>query len=183
MARGLAGALLLARGRADGAQAFAPTAAEARASFLAALLCLPVFLLLRFAFPAPGTEPLDPARALAADLIAYVASWAGFALATLPLAEAMGRRALWPRFIAAWNWTNVVQYLVLAVLTLPAAAGLPGFIADTLGLLGLGYAVWLQWFTARAALGLPGLRAAAFVAVDLAIAVFLSGLAVRLAAG
>jgi len=181
--RGLAGALLLARGRAEGAMAFAPTAEEARTSFLAALLCLPVFLLLRFAFPAPGMLAVDPFRALVADLTAYVASWAGFALATLPLAEAMGRRALWPRFIAAWNWANVVQYVALAVLTLPAVLGLPGFIADTLGLLGLGYAVWLQWFTTRAALGLPGLRAAAFVVLDLAIAVFLSGLAVRLAAG
>lgn len=183
MLRGIAGALLLARGRAAGANAFAPTMEEARASFLAAALCLPIFLLLRAGFPSPGAGAADPLRALASDVIAYACSWAGFALASLPLAEAMGRRALWPRFIAAWNWANLVQYAVLAVFTMPAMLGLPGFIADTLGLLGLGYAVWLQWFTARVALGLNGLRAAGFVALDLGIAVFLSGLALRIAVG
>jgi hypothetical protein len=95
----------------------------------------------------------------------------------------MGRRALWPRLIAAWNWTNVVQYAVLGLLTLPAAAGVAGFVADALGLLGLGYAIWLQWFTARLALAVSGPRAAAFVLLDLGIAVFLSGLATRLAIG
>ncbi len=183
MVRGIAGALLLARGRAAGINAFVPTMEEARASFIAALICLPIFLLLRAGFPSSGAAAADPLRAVVSDLIAYVCSWAGFALASLPLAEAMGRRALWPRFIAAWNWANLVQYVVLGVLTLPAILGLPGFIADALGLLGLGYAVWLQWFTARVGLGLNGLRAAAFVALDLGIAVFLSGFAVRIAAG
>ena len=174
---------MLARGRAVGAAAFAPTMEDARASFLAALICLPIFLVLRsFAGPA-SLDGLDPVRALAADLIAYVCSWAGFALASLPVAEAMGRGALWPRFIAAWNWANLLQYLVLALLTLPALMGLPGLLVDTLGLLGLGYAMWLQWFAARAALGVSGLRAAGFVALDFGISLFLAGLAVRLAAG
>jgi hypothetical protein len=182
LARGLAGALLLARGRAEGAKAFAPSMEEARASFLAAAVCLPLFLLLRSLAggAAPGADPL---RALAADLIAYACSWAGFALASLPVAEAMGRRALWPRFIAAWNWSNLVQYLVLAVLTLPALLGLPRLMAETLGLVGLAYAVWLQWFATRAALAVTGLQAAAFVALDFAVALFLSGLVLRLAAG
>lgn len=154
---------------------------EARASFIAAAICLPLFLLLRTIAGTAAAPGVDGVRALAADLIAYACSWAGFALASLPVAEAMGRRALWPRFIAAWNWSNVVQYVVLGVLTLPAAFGLPGMIADTVGLLGLGYAVWLQWFATRAALGVTGLRAAAFVALDVGIAIFLSGLVLRLA--
>jgi hypothetical protein len=174
---------MLARGRREGAMALSATAEEAQSSFLAAVICLPVFLLLRFAFPAPAMVVADPVRAVVADLIAYVAYWAGFALASLALAEAMGRRALWPRFIAAWNWTNVVQYAVLAVLTLPAAFGLPGSLAEALGLFGIGYAIWLQWFTTRAALGLPGASAVAFVALDLGIAVFLSGLAAHMGAG
>jgi hypothetical protein len=177
--RGIAAALLLARGRAAGVLAFAPTPAEARASFVAALLCLPIFLLLR-ALSAPGvTAGIDPARALAADLIAYVCSWAGFALASLPLCEAMGRRALWPRLVAAWNWVNVVQYVVLAGFTLPVLMGLSGILADALGLAAVGYALWLQWFTARAALGVSGLRASGFVLLDLGLALFLSGLVIR----
>ncbi len=180
--RGIAGALMLARGKVDGIDAFEPTMEDARVSFLAALICLPVFLLLRFGIGPASVSP-DPMRALAADVIAFVCSWAGFALASLPMAEAMGRRALWPRFIAAWNWVNLVQYLVLAVLSLPELLGLPGMVADTLALLGLGYAMWLQWFATRLGLGLSGPRAAAFVALDLAISLFLSGLAARFALG
>ncbi|NMJ40540.1 hypothetical protein GWK16_04770 [Roseomonas sp. JC162] len=126
---------------------------------------------------------IDPARGLAADLIAYVCSWAGFALASLPMTEALGRRALWPRMIAAWNWVNFVQYLVLAVLTLPAMLDAPSAVSDTLGLVGLGYAIWMQWFAARAALEISGVRAAAFVAIDLGLSVFLSGLTARIALG
>ena len=119
-------------------------------------------------------------KILAADLIAYVCSWAGFALASLPLAEAMGRRALWPRLVAAWNWVNLVQYVVLAGFTIPVLLGLSGLPADALGLAAIGYALWLQWFTARAALGVTGGRAAGFVVLDLGLAVFLSGLVQRL---
>lgn len=159
--------------------AFAPTLAEARASFVAALVCLPLFLLLRAIGPAAGGPP----RMLAADLIAYACAWAGFALAALPMCEAMGRRALWPRLVAAWNWVNLVQYALMAVLALPALVGLAGVVTETLGLVAVGYALWLQWFTARAALGVSGLRAAGFVALDLAIALFLSGLVVRMGSG
>lgn len=180
MPRGIAAALLLARGRAVGVMAFAPTAAEARASFIAALVCLPIFLLLRLASGAGAAAGADPARALVADLIAYVCSWAGFALASLPLCEAMGRRALWPRLVAAWNWVNLVQYVVLAGFTIPVLLGLSGLVADALGLAAIGYALWLQWFTARAALGVSGLRAAGFVLLDLGLALFLSGLVIRL---
>lgn len=174
---------MLARGRVDGIDAFESTMEEARVSFLAALFSLPIFLLLRLGFPNPGAAAADPVRVLAFDLVAYACSWAGFALASLPLAEAMGRRALWPRMIAAWNWVNLVQYVVLGVLTLPAMLGLPAFIADSAGLLGLGYAIWLQWFATRTALAVTGPRAAAFVAMDLGIALFLSGLVARLSAG
>jgi hypothetical protein len=158
---------------------------EARGSFLAAAICLPIFLLLR-AMTGGGAAAVagaDPARVLAAELIAFACSWAGFALASIPLAEAMGRRALWPRFIAAWNWSNLVQYLVVTALTLPVLAGAPRFLADGLGLAGLAYAVWLQWFATRAALRVTGLQAAGFVILDIGIAVFLSGLVVQLARG
>jgi hypothetical protein len=176
---------LLARGRPEGAEVFAPTMEEARGSFLAAAICLPIFLVLRglAGSGAGAAVGADPARAITADVIAYACSWAGFALASIPLAEAMGRRALWPRFIAAWNWSNLVQYLVVTALTLPVLVGAPRMLSDTLGLVGLAYAVWLQWFATRAALRIPGLQAAAFVIMDIGIAIFLSGLVVRLARG
>lgn len=180
MLRGIVGAFLLARGRREGLDAFRATLEDARASFLAAAFCLPAFLLLRLG-TGPGAEGEDPVRAIIGDLIAYVCSWAGFALASLPIATAMGRGALWPRFIAAWNWMNLVQYAVLTVLSLPSLLGMPGMVADALGLVGLFYAIWLQWFAARLSLAVNGVQAAAFVGVDLALSLFLSGLVLQLA--
>jgi hypothetical protein len=120
---------------------------------------------------------------MAAELIGYAAAWAGFALASLPLAELQGRKAEWPRFIAAWNWANVVQYMVLIALTVPAAFGLPDAIAQGLGLAALGYALWLEWFVARSALRLAGGAAVAFVVLDLLLGIFIGGLVGRLSGG
>ena len=92
------------------------------------------FLGLRFL---SAEAPAD-ARGLFADLCAYAASWAGYALASRVVAERLGVLPRWPRFIAAWNWANVVQYLVLLGLTLPAAFGLPEVLARWLGLAALG---------------------------------------------
>ena len=120
---------------------------------------------------------------MAAELIGYAVAWAGFALASLPLAEMQGRRADWPRFIAAWNWANVVQYLVLIALTVPAAFGLPDAIAQGLGLAALGYALWLEWFVAKSALRLAGGAAAVFVRAGPAAGIFIGGFVGRLLGG
>lgn len=119
-------------------------------------------------------------RGLAAELIGYAGAWAGFALASLLVAEAMGRRARWPHFIAAWNYTNVVQYLVLLLLTVPAVLGGQSVLANGLALIGLGYALWLEWFVARLALRLGGGQAAGLVLLDLMLSLFVGGLVARL---
>ncbi len=158
-------------------------AAVAR-SFWAAALCLPGFLALKLlAWSGDALPEGGFGRAMTAELIGYAVAWAGFALASLPLAEMQGRRADWPRFIAAWNWANVVQYVVLIALTAPAALGLPDAIAQGLGLAALGYALWLEWFVTRVALRLPGGAAVIFVVLDLLLGIFIGGFVARLSAG
>jgi hypothetical protein len=152
-------------------------------SFWAAAICLPAFLALRMLAWAGTGEPEEVARSLAAELIGYACTWVGFALASLTLAEAAQRRGRWPRFIAAWNWTNVVQYIALLSMTVPAALGLPAFLGHGLGLAAVGYALWLEWFVTRAALDISGGRAALFVLLDLLIGLFVGGLVGRLAEG
>ncbi|MDN3565932.1 hypothetical protein ACFQY5_10190 [Paeniroseomonas aquatica] len=179
---GLRGALLLARGRPEGLMLIEAGPGGVARSFWAAALCLPGFLALRlFAWAEVG--PASLGRGLTAELLGYACTWAGFALATLPLAEASGRKAEWPQFIAAWNWANVVQYLVLLALTVPASLGLPPLLAHGLGLAALGYALWLEWFVAKSALRIAGGRAAAFVLLDLALGIFVGGLVARLTEG
>jgi hypothetical protein len=184
IAAGLHGAFRLARGRADGLAFVEATPAGALRSFWAAAICLPAYLALRlFAWAAGGPPGGSTGRALAVELIGYVVGWVAFALASRPVAEAMGRLGDWPRFVAAWNWSNVVQHLAMLAAVAPAALGLPGAATDALGLAVVGYALWLEWFVAREALRLTGGRAVAFVVLDLALALFLHGLVARLAGG
>lgn len=163
VARGLAAASLLARGDARGAALLPGDAGAAWRSFFAMVLCLPAFLALRFLGAAEDSVP-DSARTLVAETAGYVAAWAAFALASRPIAEALGRGADWPRFLSAWNWSNIVQY---AVLLLALGLPFPAPLSTVLGVAGFLYAVWLEWFTVRAALGVAPFAAALVVMLDL----------------
>jgi hypothetical protein len=155
------------------------TAEGAWRSFAAAFICLPAFFALRFMSSAGELT----ARAVSAELIGYAIAWAGFALISLAIARGWGLEAAWPRFITAWNWATIIQYLALFAAMLPGALGLPAPWANLLALAGLGYALWLEWFVARAALGLNGGRAALLVAIDQAFGLFAGGLIRTLSAG
>lgn len=171
MRAGLRGALMLARGRVEGITLMPISAEGAGRSFWAALLCLPIFLLLRLVL---NDQPLS-SRALAAELCGFVVGWAGYALATLPMAMAAGRGPLWPRFLATWNWISLIQYGLILMLGLLSGAGLPSWLGQTIELAGLGYALWLQWFGTGLALQVGGGRALGFVLLDLVMGMVLSG--------
>lgn len=182
-AAGLAAALLFARGRTEGLALLPNDLATARASFRAALFCLPFFLLARLiAWALRGVPEAGFAYALVVDLIGYVLAWTAFALVSLFLARQADRAGQWPQFIAVWNWVNLVQYALLLVLAF-AALTLPAFMANVLGLVVLGYAVWLGWFVVRVALNVGGGTAALFVVADLMLGLFIGGYSARILAG
>lgn len=167
---------MLAGGKVGGLALIPAGHAGALRSFWAAALCLPAFLALRLLSWVGTAGPSRGIRyALAAELCGYAIAWAGFALASRPLAEATGRLKDWPLFLAAWNWGNVVQYVILLVLTVPSLLGLPDTLAFGFGLAAFGYALWLEWFIAKEALRIPGGRALVFVLLDLLLGVFIGG--------
>jgi hypothetical protein len=110
------------------------------------------------------------AYALLVQIVAHAAGWAGFAVASQALAQAAGRGAEWPHFIAAWNWANVVQYLLLLAVSLPPLLGLPQPLASALAVATLGYQLWLVWFLAKTTLRSRGL-AIAVLGLDLVVGV------------
>ena len=174
VATGVQAALLLARGRPVGLSLLAtdtePALATAARSFWAALLCLPAFVCLQLIDIAQ--EPRLPPHAghgFALQLLSYPIEWAGFALLTRGLARAMNRDARWPTYIAAWNWCNVVQYLLMVVANLPPLLGMPDIVSETAWLVAAGWAIWLEWYAGRLALEISGIQSAGLVLLDLAL--------------
>ena len=174
---GLRAALLLARGRPEGAFLVSiepPEAqlARARHSFLAMLFCVPIFLLIQSLGQDQGKASLGisgPGIATLRESAAFVLAWLGYAVLSHRLATAMDRAELWPLFVVLWNWCNLVQYLLMACALTPALFGAPPIIGQTGWVVAMGWSLWLQWSATRFGLGLPGGRAAMLVAADMAL--------------
>jgi hypothetical protein len=179
---GLRGVFLLARGQAHGTMLIEDTPEGAARSFWAAAICLPGFLALMLLDWADDPPASGIAYALMVQLLAHAGGWAGFAVASQALAQAAGRGPEWPHFIAAWNWADVVQYLLLLAVSLPPMLGLPRLLASALAIATLGYQLWLVWFLSRTTLRSGGL-AIAVVGLDLMVGVLVAALVGALTEG
>ena len=185
VAQGLSASWLLARGRAEALELFdsgdaAQRAAVAARSFWAAALCLPAFVCLDLLGWLSGGAPRHAGHALAADLLTWVIGWVGFALLSHQIAGLAGRQDRWWRFIAAWNWCNVAQYLLTVASALPAAFGAPAMVGEAASLVAIGWALWIEWFATRLALDLPGAGAAGLVALDFGLGLLLTAISTSL---
>jgi hypothetical protein len=170
-ARGIA---LLTFGRPEGAGYFTNDLGATRRSFITALFAFPIFLAFHYLDWLAGTGPLEGTHALILDLLTYPISWAGYALIALPLLRMLGLERMWPRFITAWNWSNLAQYGLLLVTSLPLLAHAPSIVSETAALVGYGWALWLEWWTARLVLGLSPSGAALLVLVDVGFSAIVS---------
>ncbi len=163
---GLQAAFRLARGDRDGmAPLLVPADAQAALaahSFLALAAAVPLELLQGWLDGIGG-------HALLQDLMVAVVGWLGFAVVSHRVAARSGRAALWPRYIAAWNWCSLLQSAVLTLGLSAGVLGLPALVSETLVLAILGWALWLDYFVARVALGFALWQAIALVALDYAI--------------
>ncbi len=164
----------------------------ARRSFLAGAICLPIFVGLHALDVITAKLQQEPRRVdmswsdldwtaadlrgLAVAICGFVIGWVGFALVSHRVAGRLGRASLWPRFITLWNWCNLVQYMLLATAAVIGLAPLPWFVVQTVWLVALGWAMWLEWFMTRFALAIPALLAVAMVALDVAIGMTVTGI-------
>ena len=176
--RALYGAYRLARFDAGGLAYFDATPGGFWKSFFAAVIVLPLYLLL-LAVRLQGDLPEGtPARFLAIELIAYVIGWVIYPLVMATVARLIDRERHYVRYIVAYNWASVWQnilYLPVAILSVAGllADGAAGFIALAALVAVLVYA----WFVARIALALPGLHAVPLVALDVVLGLLLNGFA------
>jgi hypothetical protein len=172
----LTGALLLARGDPRGLACFDPSVEGFWHSFRAMLLCYPLYLiLLSFPVQLGPPEPIDEVRLFAAESIHFVVAWVAFPLVVLPLVDWLGRGSRFLGFITAYNWCQVPQTALFAVVALAGGTGLLStdaiLVCDlVVGLAGLVYG----WYIARVALALGGGRAALVILADVALAAVLT---------
>jgi hypothetical protein len=165
---------LLGIGQATAMRAFSNDVAATRRSFVTAILSLPIFILFHVLDWAAGLAPLDPPRLMVIDLLTFPISWAGFALISIPLVRMLGAEPQWPRYITAWNWSNLAQYVLLFVTSLPSVLHVPAIASETCALVGYGWALWLEWFVTRLVLNISPTAAALLVAVDVGFSAAIS---------
>jgi hypothetical protein len=177
---GLFAALKLARGRADGVVMVPGDRATIIRSFWAIAFCLPsVICRLLMSWVDTGV-PSDAAHLIGRELIVFVLGWLIFVEVTHRLAPVVGRAERWGRFIALWNWCNVIEGVLVVVGGIPGMLGAPAVIDQVCELVTIGWALWLEWYVARLALGVGPLAAAATVSIDQSIGIILASLAMAL---
>jgi hypothetical protein len=174
IATALQGAVLLARGRREGLRYMDTSRAGALRSFWAAAIGLPAaipLILLRHGYFPPR---IDDTETLLVEAIAYAIGWTAFPVLAHLAARIADRAALFPRVVAAYNWTSLVQLGVLLIASPLALADILPAPLDTLLELALRLALLAYLaFTIRVALDL-GWAAA----IGLALVEFMLGLSV-----
>jgi hypothetical protein len=180
IAKGLFGAWMMARGDKRAAVLFDNNLDAVWKSFWAAALCLPAYLaiVLLDYLQNPPTGGLG--RFLAAQSIAYVIGWAAYPLLMVTVTRLLERLLVYPRYIAAYNWANVITLnLSLLAAVLGASGLLPRGGMAFVQLIVLTAIVAYEGFIAATLLALPPWRAGLVVAIDLLLSFLVTGLAER----
>lgn len=144
-------------------------------SFNAAAIALPAYALLVMLSFAQHPVEAGALRILLVESISYVIGWVLFPLVMIAFTDTTKTAAQYYRFIAAWNWSIVLQaFLFLGVSAFAASGTVPDNLGGMISLMAtLGIFVY-QGFIAKTTLDLPVPAAVLVVFIDLAIAIGLS---------
>ncbi|MBL8671894.1 MAG: hypothetical protein JNK11_14645 [Alphaproteobacteria bacterium] len=181
----LAGVARFARGDA-GARAFFSATPEgcANSFWAAAFILVPHFameyLQVSQALDRVGAR-VDVLRFLVAGSIAYAVQWTAFPVAMHWLCGALDRRAQYFSFIAAWNWSTLLQMAVhLPIVLLQATGILGGALADAVVYASIALLLVYAGYVARVMLDVRPLVAAAIVFLDVLVTVMIQMQSLRL---
>jgi len=180
VAAGLSGAARLAIGKPDGVVLVTGDRRTAIRSFWAIAFCLPsVVCRLLIAWSVDG-PPVNPGRQMGRELVIFVVGWLLFVEVTHRVAPLLDRTHRWPRFIALWNWCNVVEGVLIIIGGLPGLFGAPTIIAEASELVTIGWALWLEYYATRLAMHVTVVPAIGFVLLDQVIGVALAMISITL---
>jgi hypothetical protein len=173
--RGSYGAWRLLLGDANGLKQLDTTPEGMWRSFLLAPLLLPLFALMVVQHAIEIGAGASWPYIFGIELSAYAIGWSAFPLAMSWIAPLIDREREYDAYIAAYNWSNVVQFaLVMPLVLIGLAAILPAGIVQVLNIAVSLALLAYGWFIAKTALRLPALGAVAVVALDFIIALFVS---------
>ena len=144
-------------------------------SFYAALIALPAYALLVMLGFAEHPVEAGAVRILFVESISYVIGWVFFPLVMIAFTDTTKCSENYFRFIAAWNWSIVLQaFLFLGVSAFAASGTVPGNLGGMISLVATLAIFLYQGFIARTTLDIPVPAAVLVVVIDLAIAIGLS---------
>jgi len=124
IAQGIFGAWRLARFDRDGIRYFGTTPEAAIASFKAALLAAPIHVVLILLQTDWSRVSVGAFGTLLIHSISFVADWTAFPLAMYYVARFCSRGQNYCRYLAAFNWAQVLQLALFLAVSAPVAAGL-----------------------------------------------------------
>jgi hypothetical protein len=181
LAYGTYGAWRLARFDRHGLSYFDNTVEAFWRSFQAAAIAAPghaLFVVLQLAELETSGGPL---RIFLVEAIAYVIRWVAFPLVVWYVAQFLGRSDRYFRYVAAYNWAQLLLVALFLVVTAVAKGGaLPSAVGGALSLFAMVASLAYQWFITRAALDIKGGPAAAIVMLDFVISLILNSVTLRM---
>ena len=174
---GMYGSWRLALGDAGGFAYFNATRDGFWRSFLAMALVAPLFgglLLLRYYREMDSVAPL---RFFSVQAISYVVAWVIFPLLMFYVVQKIDRESRFFGYIAAYNWSSVIQNAVYIPLAIVAEMGwLPPDLINFLGFIVLVSVFAYTWFIARVGLNVNFAIAATIAGGDFILSIVLNSI-------
>jgi hypothetical protein len=135
----------------------------------AAVICYPLYLfLLALRVKAAQWQASGVATIVIVETIDYVIAWVAFPLAILPLSRALRREDRYLGFMVAYNWSQIPQTALIAVIGLDGLTGLLSRAAlPSAELVAVIATMVYEWYIARVALVIGGATATLIVLIDL----------------
>lgn len=173
----LYGAYRLARFDPRGLEFFDGSPAGARRSFFAAAIVAPFYALM-LAVGHPGNGDIDPLRIGVVETIAYVLSWVAYPVLVEWLTRLLGCRKRFEKYLAAYNWSMVLQNaVVLPTAVLVGLGVLPMQVGQVLWFCIFLLILLYVGFIARAALEVTPATTAGLVLLDVLLSALIDGVA------
>lgn len=166
----------MARFDASGAAVFGDSSVEAWFSFTAAIIVAPMVVVwvIIDGFGTPDGTPL--LTSVFYEAMTYGIGWLLFPVIAWHVLVFLDRTDGYPRFVAAYNWTAVIQNgLFLTVHLVLMAIGAPEEARALMGMLMLSYVLMYSWFVARTILGIEAGAAVMIVTLDFVVALVWEG--------